>query len=150
MSWRYAAAGNGKRTKVPFRRTLLIPPTSPIEVPSIDSQSIDGWGLPEAEQSNHPPDEFENSNREGGSITNAGPRSWSEKPQVFSKRLNSVQSEWWKLSFFKVRNREHFGSVEKSRGKTFDQTLRIKIKTFQVKRTMLTTLHERKGCSSFS
>lgn len=44
-------------------------------MPSIESQSIDGWGLPEAEQSNQPPDEFENSKRDGGSITKAGPRS---------------------------------------------------------------------------
>lgn len=66
-----------------------MPPTSPIEVPSIESQSIVGCGLPEAEQSSQPPDEFENSNREGGSMTNCGPRSWSVKPfNPFTKLLS--------------------------------------------------------------
>lgn len=42
-------------------------------MPSIDSQSIDGCGIPDAEQSNQPPEEFEKSNRDGGSITKPGP-----------------------------------------------------------------------------
>lgn len=74
ISCLYAAAENGKSTSVPLRSTRLTPPTSPIDVPSTDSQSIDGCGLPDAEQSSQPPDEFENSNFAGGSITNDGPR----------------------------------------------------------------------------
>lgn len=74
ISCRYADDGNGKSTNVPFRSTRRTPPTSPTLVPSTDSQSIVGWGLPEAEQSNQPPDELENSNLDGGSITNEGPR----------------------------------------------------------------------------
>uniref|UniRef100_A0A182QT62 Uncharacterized protein n=1 Tax=Anopheles farauti TaxID=69004 RepID=A0A182QT62_9DIPT len=69
-----AAAGNGSSTSVPFRRTRRTPPTSPTDVPSTDSQSIEGCGLPEAEQSSQPPEELENSSRDGGSITNDGPR----------------------------------------------------------------------------
>lgn len=69
---------------VPFLRTRRMPETSPTEVPSTESQSIEGCGLPEAEQSSHPPLEFENSRREGGSITNAGPRRCESKLSVVS------------------------------------------------------------------
>lgn len=74
MSCRYAAAAKGCKNKVPFRCTLLIPDTSPTEVPSTESQSIEGAGFPDAEQSSHPPLEFENSKSDGGSITKDGPR----------------------------------------------------------------------------
>lgn len=74
MSCRYADAGKGNNTSVPLRKTRLTPPTSPTLVPSTDNQSIVGCGLPDAEQSSHPPDEFENSNFDGGSMTNDGPR----------------------------------------------------------------------------
>lgn len=58
---------------MPFRSTRRTPPTSPTDVPSTESQSIVGCGLPEAEQSNQPPEELENSSRGGGSITKDGP-----------------------------------------------------------------------------
>lgn len=73
MSCRYAAAENGSKTSVPLRNTRRTPLTSPTDVLSIEIQSIVGCGVPEAEQSNHPPDEFEKSNRDGGSITKLGP-----------------------------------------------------------------------------
>lgn len=67
ISCRYAAAENGIKTSVPLRNTLRTPLTSPTDVLSIEIQSIVGCGVPELEQSNHPPDEFEKSKRDGGS-----------------------------------------------------------------------------------
>lgn len=57
-----------------------------MDVPSTDNQSIEGCGLPDAEQSNHPPDEFENSSFGGGSITKAGPRRWESKALLKSEK----------------------------------------------------------------
>lgn len=68
-----------------------------MDVPSTDNQSIEGCGLPDAEQSNHPPDEFENSSFGGGSITKAGPRRWESKAL-----LKSEKKERKKRLFFKI------------------------------------------------
>lgn len=64
-----------------------------MDVPSTDNQSIEGCGLPDAEQSNHPPDEFENSSFGGGSITKAGPRRWESKALLKSEKKKKVISQ---------------------------------------------------------
>lgn len=71
--WKKNLPENAEKTRVPLRNTLRTPLTSPTDVLSIEIQSIVGCGVPVAEQSNHPPDEFEKSNRDGGSITKLGP-----------------------------------------------------------------------------
>ena len=80
---------------VPFRRTRRTPCTSPTGDPSTESQSIDGGGLPDAEQSSHPPLEFENSNFGGGSNRKLGPRRWESNPDTqqsspVTERLRNV------------------------------------------------------------
>uniref|UniRef100_A0A182J5V1 Uncharacterized protein n=1 Tax=Anopheles atroparvus TaxID=41427 RepID=A0A182J5V1_ANOAO len=90
---RRAAAGKGSSTSVPLRRTRRTPPTSPTDVPSTDSQSIEGCGLPEAEQSSQPPDELENSSRDGGSITNDGPRRCESNAADSSVERNALVEE---------------------------------------------------------
>lgn len=59
-----------------------MPATSPTEVPSTESQSMEGCGFPDAEQSNQPPLEFENSSFGGGSIIKDGPRKCESKASV--------------------------------------------------------------------
>lgn len=59
-----------------------MPDTSPTDVPSTDNQSMEGCGLPDAEQSSQPPLELENSSRVGGSMTKLGPRRCESNPAI--------------------------------------------------------------------
>ena len=110
-------------TSVPFRRTRRTPPTSPTDVPSTDSQSIEGCGLPEAEQSSQPPEELENSRRDGGSITNDGPRRWESKAAVSSEKRaeakNTVSLD--KIYNENLMNKIHYNCfvARKNYSKTF-------------------------------
>lgn len=86
MSCRYAAGGKGSRISVPFSRTRRTPCTSSTGDPSTDSQSTDGGGLPDAEQSSHPPLELENSSLGGGSNRKLGPRRCESNPAPLHAR----------------------------------------------------------------
>lgn len=102
------------KSMLPFLNTRLMPPTSPTDVPSTDNQSIDGWGLPDAEQSNQPPDEFENSSRDGGSITKLGPRrcesyiSETTYSNTKQKKKTEINKFIAKCSFFPSYNYKSF------------------------------------------
>lgn len=67
-----------------------MPMTSPTVDPSTVCHSIEGWGLPVAEQSRKPPDELLNSSLGGGSITKLGPRKWASNGRALGdSRLTS-------------------------------------------------------------
>lgn len=73
-----------------MRSTRRMPMTSPTVDPSTVCHSIEGWGLPVAEQSRKPPDELLNSSLGGGSITKLGPRKWASNGRALGdSRLTS-------------------------------------------------------------
>lgn len=79
---------------MPLRMTRRTPGTSDRLLPSTDSQSRAGGGLPEAEQSSQPPLELLNSSRAGGSIRKLGPLMWLKSPAT---RDNSIPGKRGRL-----------------------------------------------------
>lgn len=90
ISWRYPSAVNGSSTKEPFRSTRRTPGMSEMLWPSPDSQSMAGGGLPEAEQSSHPPVELLNSNLDGGSIRKLGPLICPKSPATRDSKISGT------------------------------------------------------------
>lgn len=80
-----------------------MPLTSPTVDPSTVCHSIDGCGLPVAEQSSNPPDELLNSSRGGGSITKLGPRRWASKGRALGDDEASKVGAVGTISFSGLR-----------------------------------------------